>query len=126
MYKWQQEVIEKMTQYKGKGLVQITGRNTGKSYWSNQAVQRLMKDLMEQPISDIKLSEGTVYGNRYYCAEPIGGNWIDMEMWCMDTFGGPGDAWDKYPKPEARWYMNNRRFWFRDEIDRMVFVLKWR
>jgi hypothetical protein len=26
----------------------------------------------------------------------------------------------------ARWYMNDRRFWFRNEADRIMFVLKWR
>lgn len=118
-----------MTQYNGKGLVQITGRNAGKSHWTNVAIKRLMDDLNSQPISDIRLSEGKVYGARYYTAEPIGGNWMDMEIWCMDSFGGPGDnMWGekKIPEPSSRWYMNNRKFWFRDEQDRILFVLKWR
>lgn len=126
---WQLDMLDNMTKYKGKGLVQVTGRNTGKGAFSAQALTRLMDDLFSQPISDIKLSEGTVYGSRYYIAEPIGGNWMDMEVWCMDMFGGPGDKiWgeEKAPEPVRRWYMNNRKFWFHDELDRMVFVLKWR
>jgi hypothetical protein len=129
MMPWQKEVLTKMAQYKGRGLMQVTGRNTGKSSFSAQAFQRLWDDLHRRPIEDLKLSEGTVYGKRYYCVEPVGGNWMDMEVWCMDTFGGPGDKiWgeEKAPEPSRRWYMNNRKFWFYDELDRMVFVLKWR
>lgn len=129
MMPWQIEMLDKMTQYKGRGLMQVTGRNTGKSALSNQAFQRLWDDLHRRPVEDLKLSEGTVYGKQYYCVEPVGGNWMDMEVWCMDTFGGPGDKiWgeEKAPQPSRRWYMNNRKFWFRDELDRMVFVLKWR
>jgi len=109
--------------------VQITGRNTGKSHWTNVAVQRLMDDLNAQPITDIKLNEGKVYGARYYIAEPIGGNWREMEVWCINTFGeGNHPIWgeSKAPEPAQRWYTNNRKFWFRDEMDRMIFVLKWR
>ena len=129
MMPWQIEMLDKMTKYKGRGLMQVTGRNTGKSALSNQAFQRLWDDLHRRPVEDLKLSEGTVYGKQYYCVEPVGGNWMDMEVWCMDTFGGPGDKiWgeEKAPQPSRRWYMNNRKFWFRDELDRMVFVLKWR
>lgn len=128
MYKWQQELIEKMTQYKGKGLVQITGRNVGKSAFSAQALKRLWEDIAWSPVQNIVLAEGKVYGARYYTAEPVGGNWREMEAWCYEMFGNAGDAlWgEKAPQPAYRWYMNNRKFWFRDEQDRMIFVLKWR
>lgn len=128
MYAWQQEFFEKMTKFKGRGVVQITGRNAGKSYWTSQAIQRLMDDIAKRPIEDLVLSEGTVYGSRYYCVEPIGGSWLEMESWCLDYFGTNGSAWDKdkAPEPNARWYMNDRRFWFREEKDRTMFILKWR
>jgi len=131
MHIWQIDLLDKMTKYKGKGVVQITGRQMGKSYWSSQAIDRLMRDIMQQPVSDLVLSEGTVYGSRYYTVEPIGGNWLEMEKWCGKTFGpGSTKVWQhdmsKAPAPELRWYMNNRKFWFRDEQDRMIFVLKWR
>jgi hypothetical protein len=126
---WQLKILEHMTKYKGRGLMQVTGRNTGKSAFSAQALKRLWDDLYSRPIEDIKLSEGKVYGARYYTAEPVGGNWLDMEKWCLETFGsGEYPIWgeDKAPEPAQRWYKNNRKFWFRDECDRMVFVLKWR
>ena len=126
---WQKTVLDKLTQYKGKGLLQVTGRNTGKSVLSGRAFQRLWDDIHNRPIEDLKLSEGTVYGSRYYCVEPVGGSWKEMELWCMQTFGlTTGSIWGEKaaPEPAMRWYMNNRKFWFRDEMDRMIFVLKWR
>jgi hypothetical protein len=124
-----------MTRYKGKGYVQVTGRHAGKSVLNNmfngQALQRILDDVLERPVEDLLLSEGTVYGSRYYCVEPIGGNWMDMETWCSDTFGECGDRdkiWGeiKTPEPLQRWYMNNRKFWFKEEKDRNWFVLRWR
>ena len=126
MYHWQKELIKKMTQHKGRGIPMITGRRAG---FSSKAFQRLWDDLYSRPVEDIKLSEGTVYGSRYYTAEPVGGSWLEMEQWCLETFGsGEYPIWgeDNAPEPAQRWYKNNRKFWFRDECDRMVFVLKWR
>lgn len=128
MYHWQQEMLEKMYKYKGRGLTQITGRNAGKSF-SAQALKRLWDDIVFSPLQEIVLAEGKVYGARYYTAEPVGGNWREMEAWCMEHFGSAGEhIWGeaKAPEPAQRWYMNNRKFWFRDEKDRMIFVLKWR
>jgi hypothetical protein len=128
---WQLDILDKMTKYKGKGLLQVTGhgRNVGKSVFSQQAIERLMRDLNSNPISNIILSEGTVYGSRYYTVEPVGGNWPEMEAWCYQAFGD-----DSYPiwgeskaqEPAQRLYKNNRKFWFRNEADRTMFVLKWR
>jgi len=129
MQPWQMELLEKMYKYKGRGMTQITGRNTGKSNFSAQALNRLWEDIAWSPVQDIVLSEGTVYGARYYTAQPVGGNWREMEAWCYETFGNSGEnIWGEKeaPEPAQRWYMNNRKFWFRDDRDRMIFVLKWR
>jgi len=127
---WQQRALETMTKYKGRGVVQITGRNTGKSQFSSQAFKRLWDDLHQRPIENLVLSEGTIYGSRYYTVEPVGGNWMEMEMWAIQTYGETGSLWHESknltPEPLQRWYMNNRKFWFRDEKDRTMFILKWR
>ena len=89
---------------------------------------------------ELILDEGRVSGARYYTAKPEvnwdfanalatgrlqGGveTWHDMENWCIKTFGDtPKDGvWT----PNARWYMNNSKFWFREKKDLEWFVLKW-
>ncbi len=128
---WQQRVLDKMKTYKGKGMVQITGRGVGKSQLNTQMAgyKRLFDDIYGRPVEDLLLTEGTVYGRRYYCVEPVGGNWHKMEEWCTQTFGSSGDnMWGEKsaPAPGERWYMNNRKFWFKEEKDRNWFTLRWR
>ena len=111
----------------GEMMIMSSGRQTGKSVL-NAAYGRLFNDIYYQPLSDLILSEGRVYGARYYCVQPIGGNWKEMELWCTETFGSTaGSIWadDKTPEPAERWYMNNRKFWFRTEKDRNWFTLRW-
>jgi hypothetical protein len=132
MYKWQLDLLDKMTKYKGRGFVMTTGRQLGKSAFSAQAWQRMMDDIYNRPVEDLILTESKVHGARYYCVEPVGGNWLEMEKWSVKTYGDPGEIWpmktqDDFGWPECnRWYMNNRKFWFRNEADRTMFVMKWR
>ena len=121
---WQEEVLKR---FQGKGTLQITGRQLGKS-WANHAMQRLMDDLVNRPIEELLCSTGTVFGKRYLTVEPIGGNWLEMESWCSDAFGTASSIWDsmKSEGELGRWYMNDRKFWFLDEKDRTMFLLKWR
>jgi hypothetical protein len=93
---------------------------------TDQALTRLMADINANPISDLQLSEGRVYGSRYYCVEPIGGSWPEMELWCYETFGDTGAIWgESTPNPAQRWYGNNRKFWFKELKDRDWFIIKW-
>lgn len=129
IYPWQLDLLDKMTKYKGRGVVQMTGRQLGKSAFSAQALQRLWDDMLNRPVENLILSTGTVYGFEYYTVEPVGGNWREMEDWATKTFGPVSDVWkaDKWvPEPKARWYMNDRKFWFLNEADRTMFVMKWR
>lgn len=121
---WQEEVLKK---FQGKGTIQITGRQLGKS-WANAAMQRLMDDLANRPIEDLICNTGTVFGKRYHTVEPVGGNWIEMELWCTETFGPASNVWDtmKDSSELGRWYMNDRKFWFLDDKDQTMFLLKWR
>ena len=133
LHPWQQDMLKKMSGFKkGELMVMAAGRQTGKSYFTAAALKRLMDDINSHPISDLNLTEGRVYGARYYCVEPIGGNWREMEDWCINTYGKTtGSIWaqevDKTtPLVNERWYANNRKFWFRNESDRTMFILKWR
>ncbi len=89
----------------------------------------MMDDIHNRPIEDLVLTENRVHGARYHCVEPVGGNWREMEAWCFKQFGDVGNniGWAESENPKChRWYMNNRKFWFRNEADRIMFVLKWR
>ena len=114
-----------MTKFKGRGALQITG----KPNFSAQALKRIMDDIHNRPVEDLILTEQKFHGARYYCVQPEGGNWLVMESWVTATFGEPGDVWPNHDFvwPEVpRWVQNNRKFWFRNESDRTMFVMKWR
>ena len=126
---WQTNVLNKLQGIKPSQLIlTMAGRGSGKSHLTNQAFLRLWDDIHNRPVERLILSEGTVYGSSYYCVEPVGGSWTEMELWCMQAFGETtGSIYgENVPEPAQRWYMNNRKFWFRDDADRLMFVMKWR
>lgn len=79
----------------------------------------------------LDISEGTVFGKQYQIAKPIindaaydhSSTWDNMLYWCIDTFGTAPQhgVWEA----DGRWYVNNAKFWFRDQEDFSLFVLKW-
>ena len=126
---WQTNVLNKLQGIKPSQLIlTMAGRGIGKSHLTNQAFLRLWDDIHNRPVERLILSEGTVYGSSYYCVEPVGGSWTEMELWCMQAFGETtGSIYgENVPEPAQRWYMNNRKFWFRDQADQLMFVMKWR
>lgn len=132
MHPWQLDFLEIIHGKKPEELViTMAGRQMGKSTIAQQLqlYKRMMDDIYNRPVQDLILTEGRVNGARYHCVQPEGGNWQDMEAWCIQTFGNPGDMWESsdWCWPEtARWLKNNRKFWFRNEADRTLFVMKWR
>jgi hypothetical protein len=77
------------------------------------------------------LGSGTVYGINYRTIAPpmFNGKWQSMAVWCEETFGpSTGSIWAESantPKPHERWYQNNAKFWFREEKDLTLFILRW-
>jgi hypothetical protein len=73
----------------------------------------------------LEYSTGTVYGQEYLTVAPMNaeGLWPDMMSWMVTTFGP--SAKDGVWIPNQRWYVNNAKFWFRDQKDRDWFVLRW-
>lgn len=82
----------------------------------------------------LELDEGRVYGARYWIVHPVpnwdldsdwGGveTWDRMVEWMVATFGPTSK--DGVWTPGQRWYVNNARFYFRNEQDRDWFLLKW-
>jgi hypothetical protein len=81
----------------------------------------------------LDLSEGTIYSVRYLTVKPswdrerdgwYNQDWNDMMAWCVATYGPSPD--DGVWTPGARWYANNAKFWFLNELDLALFVLKWK
>jgi len=79
---------------------------------------------------ELILEQGIAFEQDYYMIYVNGRSvygdyniWNDMIEWATDTFGPtPKDGvWS----PGARWYVNNARFWFKEERDREWFVLRW-
>ena len=135
LHPWQENILNEVMKggiEPGEMTIMTYGRNVGKSHFTAQVLKRLMDDLQAQPVTELVLSEGKVYGARYYCVEPVGGNWRAMEDWCIQTCGETtGSIWAEEvlktaPTPGERWYANNRKFWFRNEKDRTMFILRWR
>ena len=122
MYPWQLDMMKKLEGFKpGEMTVMMAGRGVGKS--SITALHRLWNDVMDRPITDITIWETKLHGARLWGARPDGGRWFEMETWCTEKFGKPGSVWDD---DLYRWYMNDRTFYFREERDLTMFVLKWR
>lgn len=46
---------------------------------------------------------------------------ISMLQWCEESFG-PHLDWSH---KNRRWFANNQKFYFRNEHDRMLFLLRW-
>jgi hypothetical protein len=76
------------------------------------------------------VDSGRVYNQPYITvAFPTSSNpWIELHQWCTEMFGTEGsEMWgiSPAPKPASRWYINNSKFWFRDEADASMFLLRW-
>lgn len=79
----------------------------------------------------LKVEETRLNGSRYYA---VGMDfelaslehrvqWFEIEDWCYKKFGErPMNEW---PTAGDRWFANDRRFWFRDERDLSLFLMRW-
>ncbi len=129
-------MIDHMTKYQGRGTLQITGRGTGKSMMAH-AYQAFMQAMAGHLAGKetykliVERSEGRVFGARYWTVHPViepawntePKAWNEMMAWMVETFGPT--AKDGVFTPGQRWYVNNAKFWFRNEQDLLLFLLRW-
>ena len=73
----------------------------------------------------LEYGTGRVFGQEYLTVAPMNaeGKWSDMMTWMVTTFG-PTSKYELRPA-DQRWYVNNAKFWFRDEKDLTMFILRW-
>ena len=96
----------------------------------NAAAKQIAKDIDTEVLMsamcwhELELNEGRVYGARYLTVHPTNGaKWNEMMAWMVETFGPT--AHDGVWTPSMRWYANNAKFWFRNEADQLLFLLRW-
>jgi hypothetical protein len=96
----------------------------------NAAAKQMAKDIDTEVLMsaigwhELELNEGRVYGARYLTVHPNNSwHWNEMMAWMVETFGPT--AHDGVWTPGMRWYANNAKFWFRNEADQLLFVLRW-
>lgn len=46
--------------------------------------------------------------------------WGEMDDWVLDTMG-----YSDWSVEHARWVGSDQKYWFRDEQDRTMFILRW-
>lgn len=129
MYPFQKDLLDKINSggFKaGQMSIISAGRGVGKSLLTQQTIDRLMQDLNSRPIEELVLGDRRIHGSRFYTVEPVGGNWLDMQQWAQDTYGEPSHLWvSPDDLVQCRWFANDRKFWFRNERDRTMFIMRW-
>lgn len=97
---FQQQIPDHMTRFKGRGLIQLTGRQTGKS----QVVQYLQQwhDMQETTAPKCKIiSQAQVDGKTWYtisCHK-------EVSMWVREN-GVENDSWFEHIDPQWNFYKN--------------------
>ena len=80
-------------------------------------------------LPELTISSGRAYGIQYHCVHPVpfwevkNTMWHQMMEWSIATFGPT--PLDGVWTPNARWYANDSKFWFREEKDLTMFILRW-
>ena len=83
----------------------------------------------------IEVSDGKILGSHYNTAKPVyddgayaitgrSAKWDKAVEWCVEQFGPTRLPWQSNGKLE-RWYVNNSIFWFKNEEDLTLFLLRW-
>lgn len=121
LYPWQKHMLAGMA--KGELKIMAMGRQSGKSTIVKDWAKTL-RGFAEG--FRLELTEGTVFGQTYYCVEPQGWiwkdfEWKDMVAWCEETMERQPDT----ITPNLRWYVNGGQFWFRNQKDRDWFIIRW-
>jgi len=92
------------------------------------AEDRWISELADQWINEINMKRlETGYADNQpkwpYWVRPYNydiGEWQDMNQWMFNTMGD-----NNWLTEHARWVGSNQKYWFRDERDRTMFILRW-
>jgi hypothetical protein len=92
------------------------------------AEARWVSELADQWITEINMKRlETGYADNQpkypYWVKPLNysaDEWLDMSDWIIDTMG-----YSDWSIEHGRWIGSDRKYWFRDERDRTMFILRW-
>jgi len=96
------------------------GRQLGKTDWITNMAKEWIDEI------NVKRLETGYADNQPkwpYWVKPLNysfGEWTKMGEWVTDTMGE-----SDWLKENARWVGSDRKYWFRDEQDRTMFILRW-
>jgi hypothetical protein len=93
------------------------GRQLGKSDWmDNMAIGWVSMKHLETGYADNQPK--WPYWVRPYNYDEQ--EWYDIDKWLLNTMGQ-----NNWLTENARWVGSDRKYWFRDEQDRTMFILRW-
>jgi len=124
-------VPKKQSKYKGRGLVQVTGRQLGKST-SLVALQRLFRTISGNELRLFKLDKRyTGHEEFKWCVDCMSTqSMINIRNWCWETFG-PSDEVDNGTActPGRVWAWQHTqhvtRIFLKSDAEATLFNLKW-
>lgn len=76
---------------------------------------------------ELHIGYDPTYNQPYWVQPELGGlfsrrheRYQEINDWCNQTFGASTEGWNN-----PRWSASNRKYWFKYEKDRTLFVMKW-
>ena len=87
-----------------------------------------VSELAEQWITELNIKRiETGYADNQpkypYWVKPLNYSapeWLQINVWIIDTMG-----YSDWSIEHGRWIGSDRKYWFRDERDRTMFILRW-
>jgi hypothetical protein len=96
------------------------GFTAGDAKWVAELTEQFIAELT---MKRIETGYAEIQPRYPYWVKPLNYSayeWLDMSEWVVDTMG-----YSDWSVEHARWVGSDQKYWFRDERDRTLFLLKW-
>ena len=97
-----------------------SGFTAGDAKWVAELTEQFIAELT---MKRIETGYAEIQPKYPYWVKPLNysaDEWLDMSNWITDTMGE-----SNWSSANTRCIGSNRKYWFRDERDRTLFLLKW-
>jgi len=95
-------------------------RAMSEAKWVSELAEQFLAQLIEKRLETGYADNQPKYP---YWVQPYNysaAEWLQINVWIIDTMGS-GD----WSIEHGRWVGSDRKYWFRDERDRTMFILRW-